>query len=68
MQLTFETQGIAILGLTGYLLVYDPDKAAIAATTDAELMNVLADKVDPAVLEAASQAANTLTDVANHIS
>ncbi|GAC26542.1 hypothetical protein GMES_4271 [Paraglaciecola mesophila KMM 241] len=69
MQLNFATQGVNFIAFTGYALVYDAQELGdLTAAVNTDLMNVLADKVDPALLDAATQAANSINDIASNVS
>ncbi|ABG38897.1 hypothetical protein Patl_0366 [Paraglaciecola sp. T6c] len=69
MQLNFATQGVNFIAFTGYALVYDAQELGdLTAAVNTDLMNVLADKVDPALLDAATQAANSINDLASNVS
>ena len=69
MQLNFATQGVNFIAFTDYALVYDAQELGdLTAAVNTDLMNVLADKVDPALLDAATHAANSINDIANNVS
>lgn len=64
MNTLIETNGVALLGLSGYFLVYDPEVAeGVTAAVNNDLVNTLADKIDPAIIEAANQAANSISSI-----
>ncbi|NMH66664.1 hypothetical protein [Shewanella salipaludis] len=69
MQMNFETQGVNFVALTDYVLIYDAKAIGdLTAAVNSDLMNVLAEKLDPAILDAAHQAASTVSDIANSVS
>jgi hypothetical protein len=64
MNTLIETNGVALLGLSGYFLVYDPEVVeGVTAAVNNDLVNTLADKIDPAIIEAANQAANSISSI-----
>jgi hypothetical protein len=65
MQLNFDAQGVNIIAFTGYAFIFD-EKATgdLTAAVNSDLMNALADKLDPSILDAA----NAVTDIANSMS
>ncbi len=65
MNISFEAQGVSLCGLTHFLVIYDyPVLAETTAAVNNDVLNMLAEKIDPSILEAANQAANTFSDVA----
>ncbi|MCE9687106.1 MULTISPECIES: hypothetical protein [Shewanella] len=69
MQMNFETQGVNFVALTDYVLIYDAKAIGdLTAAVNSDLMNVLAEKLDPSILDAAHQAASTVSDIANSVS
>jgi len=64
MNITFDTQGVNFVMITGYALVYDAASVGeVTAAVNNDVLTSLADKVDPSILEAANQAAITMTDI-----
>jgi len=64
MNITFDTQGVNFVMITGYALVYDAASVGeVTAAVNSDVLTSLADKVDPSILEAANQAAITMTDI-----
>lgn len=65
MKINIQTSDIVLCGLSDFLFIREPGTLAEAtAAIDSQLLHTLADKVDPAVLEAAGQAAANLGDAA----
>jgi len=64
MNITFDTQGVNFVMITGYALIYDAASVGeVTAAVNSDVLTSLADKVDPSILEAANQAAITMTDI-----
>jgi hypothetical protein len=64
MQLNFDAQGVNIIAFTDYALIYDSKAVGdLTAAVNSDLMNTLADKLDPSILEAA----NTVSELANSV-
>ncbi len=67
MNLAFETQGVNFIALTGYALIYDAAAVGeVTAAVNNDVLTALSEKIDPSVLEAANQAAATMTDIASN--
>jgi hypothetical protein len=65
MKLTMATtNGVEVLGLSGYFFIYDAEAVSdVTAAVNNELLNTMADKIDPSIIEAATQAANSISSI-----
>ncbi len=67
MNVAFETQGVNFVAFTGYALIYDAAAVGeVTAAVNHDVLTTLSDKIDPSILEAANQAAATMTDIASN--
>lgn len=59
--MTYEISGVHIYSMTNYYFIVKTDAVdQVAAVTNSDLMNQLADKVDPALLDAVNCAAEAM--------
>ena len=67
MNITFDSQGVNFVMITGYALIYDASSVGeVTAAVNNDVLSSLTDKVDPSILEAANQAASTMNDIASN--
>jgi hypothetical protein len=64
MNTLIETNGVALLGLSGYFLIYDPEVTDnVTAAVNSDLINSMADKIDPSILDAATSVAEMTNNI-----